>query len=68
MRWIDRFLDLLLFSILFPILFIGAYAIVDLLLVSNSSVIDRGLIELASEDNNEVLFDEIGEGSEYTIA
>lgn len=68
MRWIDRFLDLLLFSILFPILFIGAYAIVDLLLVSNSSVIDRGLIELASEDNNEVLFEEIGEGSEYTIA
>ena len=68
MRWIDRFLDLLLFSILFPILLIGAYAIVDLLLVSNSSVIDRGLIELASEDNNEVLFEEIGEGSEYTIA
>ena len=68
MRWIDRFLDLLLFSILFPILFIGMYAIVDLLLVSNSSVIDRGLIELAGDDNNEALFEEIGEDSEYTIA
>ncbi len=68
MRWIDRFLDLLLFSILFPILFIGMYAIVDLLLVSNSSVIDRGLIELVGDDNNEALFEEISEDSEYTIA
>ena len=68
MNWINRFLDFSLFLILFPFLLIGAYAIVDLLLVSNSSAIDRSLVELASENNNGALFEIIGEDSEYTIA
>lgn len=64
-KTINRLLDILLIVGLLPLFLISIYALLDVLLVSHSALIDRGVLRLA-EAQSDQLFDEID--SKYVIA
>lgn len=64
-KTINRLLDILLIVGLLPLFLISIYALLDVLLVSHSALIDRGVLRLA-ETQSDQLFDEID--SKYVIA
>ena len=64
-KTINRLLDILLIVGLLPLFLISIYALLDVLLVSHSALIDRGVLRLA-EAQSDRLFDEID--SKYVIA